>query len=56
MSIQKRTNKSGSVSWLVRWRESGRESRNRSQGFATKQDAQAFEAEIRGATARRDAR
>ncbi len=45
MSIQKRTNKSGSVSWLVRWRESGRESRMQSRMFATKREAQVFEAD-----------
>ena len=47
MSIHKRQKTSGGVSLEVSRRESGRGSRNRSQGFATKQDAQAFEAEIR---------
>ena len=47
MSVHKRPKRSGGVSWEVRWRESGRGSRNRSQSFATKREAQDFEAEIR---------
>jgi integrase len=47
MSITKRVTDSGTVSWQVKWRESGRGSRQRSRSFATRRDAQAFQAEIR---------
>ena len=47
MSVTKRKTSSGAVSWQVKWRDSGRGSRQRSRSFATKRDAQTFEAEVR---------
>jgi len=47
VSIHKRTAASGRPSWQVKWREAGRDSRQRSESFPTRREAQAFEAEIR---------
>jgi integrase len=47
VSVHKRTTRKGTVSWEVRWSESGRGSRQRSRSFPTKRDAQVFEAEVR---------
>lgn len=44
MSIHKRMNKQGTVSYVVRYRQFGR---NRARSFATKKDASAFEAQTR---------
>jgi hypothetical protein len=45
MSITRRVNGSGEVTWQVKWRESGRGSRQRSRSFSTRRDAQLFQAE-----------
>jgi hypothetical protein len=47
MSVTTRTWPSGKVSWQDKWWESGRGSRQRSQTFATKRDAQTYKADIR---------
>jgi len=43
MSIERRTNRDGTRSWRVRWRQDGR---NRSRAFRTRRDAELYEAEI----------
>jgi hypothetical protein len=45
MSIPKRVASTGTVTWQVKWRESSRGSRLRSRPFATRRDAQAFQAD-----------
>src|ERR1017187_5653842 len=46
MTITKRVASNGTVTWQVKWRESGRGSRKRSRSFATRRDARAFQADI----------